>query len=382
MKHADIKSWARTTCQEVVRTSRIIAMDGTILFTPDGVGHYGAQWTRDFAYLVEHGAAFLDRQEVRKAIEVQLAGQRADGAVPDRMNAHLVPFYFPGDVSSATHVLGNGQNTSGSIGAVPALDNPMFLVSLVYYYHRHFSDAEFVQAVLPALRRGLDWLPLNRALVFNDSQRPSSTYGFQDTVAKGGHDLFCSLLHVIACRQMAELEPSKTVYWRDRAASTEENLGILWDDERGAYLAASEVCRQVDVWGNAFAVAHGIGDSARRKRVAQFLVREYDSFVYAGQVRHLPAPEFWERMFRQVSEGTYQNGGYWGTASGWLIQALQTVAPDLAARTLRALLQDYIHNGVLEWVSPRRGKGPDLYVATILNIWTLLNEAQREKTLL
>jgi hypothetical protein len=376
----DSRSWARAKCEEVVRTCRVTAVDGTALFTPDGVGHYGAMWTRDFAYLVEHGGEFLEQAEVRAAIEVLLAGQRADGAIPDRVNAHLVPIYFPGAVKGAINagealtMLQENHPLAlrGPMGIGPALDNPMFMVSLVYHYHRLFSDDAFVQAVLPALRHGLDWVPRNRGLVFNDPQRPSCTYGFQDNMAKGGHDLFCSLLYVVACRQMAELEPSEQKHWQARGSAAEESLWLLWDDDRGAYLAADEICRQVDVWGNAFAVAHTIGDHARRERVARYLADHYDSLVYAGQVRHLPAPEHWERMFKPIGEGTYQNGGYWGTASGWLIEALGTVDPSLSARTLEDLLTDYRKNGVLEWISPHGEKGPDLYVATIVNVWSLV----------
>lgn len=379
----DMQTWAPTKCEEVVHTCRVTAVDGTVLFTPDGVGHYGAQWTRDFAYLVEHGGEFLAQDEVRAAIDAQLAGQRADGAVPDRVNVNLVPIYHAGAVKGAINAgesltmlqEGNPKALHGPMGPVPTLDNPMFLVSLVYHYHRHFDDAAFVQEALPALRRGLDWVPRNRALVFNDAQRPASPYGFHDNVAMGGHLLFCSLLYVLACRQMAELEPAAAHEWLARAAEAEDNLCLLWDEDRGVYLAANEICRQVDVWGNAVLVAQDIGDAGRCERVARYLAQKHNTFVYAGQVRQLPAPEYWERMFKPIARDTYQNGGYWGTASGWLIAALRTVDAELAERTFEELLADYRQNGIREWVSPYAGSGPDLYVATIVNVWSLIKAA-------
>jgi hypothetical protein len=312
---------------------------------------------------------------VLAAIKVLLAGQSADGSIPDRVNTRLVPIYFPGALKGAINAAEaltmlqdkDPRALHGPMGAGPALDNPMFMVALVYNYHRFFNDDVFVAYALPALRRSLNFVPINRGLVFNDPQRPSCTYGFQDNIAKGGHDLFCTLLYVIACRQMEELEPSEAMHWHDRAAAAEENLWLLWDEEHGAYLAADEVCRQVDVWGNAFLVAQGIGDP-------QYLAKHYDSFIYAGQVRHLPKPEYWERMFKPIGEETYQNGGYWGTASGWMIEALRTVDPVLAKRTLGDLLDNYQKHGILEWISPQGGKGPDLYVATIVNVWSLVKD--------
>ena len=95
--------------------------------------------------------------------------------------------------------------------------------------------------------------------------------------------------------------------------------------------------------------------------MAQTLDDRYDTFVHQGQVRHLPAPEYWERIFKPIPEDTYQNGGYWGTASGWMIEALRTVDPALAEKTFRELIASYREEGVLEWIAPGGRKGPDLY---------------------
>ena len=229
-----------------------------------------------------------------------------------------------------------------------------------------------MRRALPVLRRGLAWVPLNRGLVFNESQERCSTYGFQDTVAKGGHDLFCSLLWVVACRQMAELEPEQARRWQVAGKEAEDALWLLWDEGQGVYLAANEVCAQIDIWGNAFAVAHQIGSAERRQRVVRWLTEHYDEYVWQGQVRHLPGQQTWQSLFCPVPAGTYQNGGYWGTASGWLTTALADSAPDLARRTMAELMAFYRQHGVLEWAAPDGRKGPDLYVASIMNVWTLV----------
>ncbi|MCJ7588770.1 MAG: hypothetical protein MUQ00_12850, partial [Candidatus Aminicenantes bacterium] len=79
----------------------------------------------------------------------------------------------------------------------------------------------------------------------------------------------------------------------------------------------------------------------KKERIIQYLAENYSRFIYLGQVRHLPEPEFWERTLIPVAPGTYQNGAYWGTASGWIAFALTERWPDLAARLVRALITDY-----------------------------------------
>ena len=39
---------------ELLRGCEKTAPDGTVLFTPDGVGNYDALWVRDFAYMTEY----------------------------------------------------------------------------------------------------------------------------------------------------------------------------------------------------------------------------------------------------------------------------------------------------------------------------------------
>jgi hypothetical protein len=85
-----------------------------------------------------------------------------------------------------------------------------------------------------------------------------------------------------------------------------------------------------------------------------------------GQVRHLPAGAYWERFLRDVPPGYYQNGGYWGTASGWLIEALADVDPALALRLFHDLVSDYRERGIHEWVNGATTHLPN-YVASATN---------------
>ena len=62
----------------LIHACRKVAFDGTVLFTPDGVGNYDALWTRDFGYMVEYCADLMDPEEIAEVI-VFLSSKAARG---------------------------------------------------------------------------------------------------------------------------------------------------------------------------------------------------------------------------------------------------------------------------------------------------------------
>ena len=320
---------------------RVFAHDGTVLFTPDGQGHYAALWTRDFAYVVENAYPLLDPGEVRAAIRYLLRGQRADGCIPDRVQAD-----------------GRAVYSAGAAGAPlgdPPTDNAQFMVGLVYEYVRCTGDLDLARQSLPALGRAMDHVPRSaEGLVAIAPGRRQSPYGFTDTVAKTGELLFSSLLYWDACDKMAALcaqcDEEEGLY-RRRAEAVERGLDRLWDPACGAYRAATVDNALIDVWGSVFAVYIGFAQGDRRERLLRFLRDRYEAYVWRGQVRHLLRGEHWERLLIPVEEGAYQNGAYWATASGWVLYALAQIDLALARRMLADLLHDFQENGVCECIN-------------------------------
>jgi hypothetical protein len=136
-----------------------------------------------------------------------------------------------------------------------------------------------------------------------------------------------------------------------RAAAIEKNIGSLWDDKAGMFLSASVDCRQIDVWGNAYAVAVDLPMAGRRDRIVDYLISNYDRYVWRGQVRHLPRGEYWQRQLYPVEKDRYQNGAFWATASGWVMKAIAGRAPELAMRMFRDLVKDFRTGGICECVN-------------------------------
>jgi hypothetical protein len=106
------------------------------------------------------------------------------------------------------------------------------------------------------------------------------------------------------------------------------------------------------VWGTLYALHLGVlgraQAAAARKTVAD-AVRS-GTIAFEGGVRHVPTDlDFsqttaWERSLSPVN--TYQNGAYWHTASGWLIEALWKQDRPLALQVFHEMLahlraQDY-----------------------------------------
>ncbi len=335
--------WLTEQTRQLIDGCRIKADDGTVIYCPDGKGHYGALWTRDFAYMVENCYDMIPSEHVEACIRYLFAGQRDDGCVPDRRQPNGLSVYFAGPVERPV-----GE---------PPLDNSQFMVFLVCGCAELTRNFNLFAEFAPKLDKAMDYIPRSvEGLVFNDPKKPHSPYGFTDTVGKTGHLFFESLLYWRACKRLAELhqrvgEGGKAEEYKHRAELIERNIDLLWDEEVGMFFAASIDCRQIDIWGNAYAIYIGFPLGEKRERVLQFLVQDYDRYVWHGQVRHLLKGEYWQRLLVPIQPDRYQNGAYWATASGWVIWALSQWKPELAKKMFCDLVDDFKAGGVCECVA-------------------------------
>jgi hypothetical protein len=349
------------TTRRLLEGCRVTAHDGTVLYTPDGKGNYRALWTRDFAYMVENAGDMMPAREVEACLRFLLRAQRADGVVPDRVQPDGVAVYSAGPPD---HPLGLAN-----------LDNPAFLVVAVDEHLKRLPEDRargFFLEWRSQLDRAMDWVPRSgRGLVYNDPERPHSPYGFTDTVAKTGELFMESLLDWTACRRMAERyekvgHAEKSANYRRVCRCIEQNLDGLWDDEQGAFLAATRDCRQVDVWGNAFALHLDLPLDNKKERVLHFLTTNLDRFVWHGQVRHLVKGEYWSRQLAPVPRERYQNGAYWATASGWVLEALARTNPEKARTMFDEMITDFRSRGICECINVDH-RQLDSYVVSATN---------------
>jgi hypothetical protein len=106
---------------------------------------------------------------------------------------------------------------------------------------------------------------------------------------------------------------------------------------------------QPDIMGSAFAVQLGVATPAQTTAIANYFDANYNAIVKDGQVRHLPGGMYWEDA--TSAPGTYQNGMFWGVASGWFASTLSLVNPTKSNQMMLDMVNSYQANGVNEYVN-------------------------------
>jgi hypothetical protein len=360
--------WLQNEAKSQLTGCQITAHDGTILYTPDGEGNYAALWTRDFGYMVENAIDLLPVKNVKAAIEYLLNGQREDGCIPDRVQADGLAVYSAGPVGNP-------------LGDPPA-DNTQFMVKLVADYVEHTKDYEFFAQHSKKLIAAMDYTTRSKnGLVYIDPANPHSPYGFTDTIQKTGELLFTSLLYWEACQRLYSLfnkihDDNTAKFFRNRGIQIEKSINILWDENASMFNAATIDCKQIDIWGNAYAIYIDFPLGDKKENIIDYLAAHFDEFVYKGQIRHIIEPDFWGKTLIPIKPGRYQNGAYWGTASGWIANALVKTHPFFTEKILTDLVTDYQERGPHECINSDYQQLNN-YVASVVNPWGAIKRLEK-----
>lgn len=337
---------------------------GFTLITP-GKDTYTSYWPRDFAMSVDSG--FITPGELRDHLLLTCRAQNgpsdrklANGlhlppwAIPDHINYDGRPTYYPG-----TYASGEDQG-AGACGRVPPIDDHYEFVHIAYTYWKATHDVQVFRtevngvSVFERLENAFasPTTDLNTALAQTTEADRAVGFGFCDGETHTGKLLFASLLRYRAAGELAEL--ARAVGRRERASAYRQvqkmiraNIIPTFADPKaiGGWLRAStEISRQADVWGTLFALHLNIlgraDADAARKTIADAVRR--GTITLEGGVRQVPTDmDFskttaWESSMCALN--TYQNGGYWHTASGWLIEALWKSDRKLALRVFDEMI--------------------------------------------
>jgi hypothetical protein len=206
---------------------------------------------------------------------------------------------------------------------------------------------------------------------------PHSGYGFCDVVDKRGHDLFCSLLWwesatILAskCKEAGQI--NKSLNWQKKADWVHQHIiPAFWDANEGLLLAATVRNKQPDIWGSAYAVAIGAVDDSYADRIAESLLSNYDRVVRNGQIRHTLSAAWMHILhecsdyryspignpLKQVEPGTYQNGGFWATPTGWFAIAIARKDKNKAGKLINDCTEYFKDNDIYECIDVNETTG-------------------------
>jgi len=329
---------------------------GITLITPGG--NYPAFWIRDYAMSLDCGLIGPDEM----LPQLKLIARCQNGpkqrkllsgcivppfSIADRIRLDGRSVYYPG-------VDDPGKIIDGKIfGPRPPADDHYYFVHIAWAYLRDTKDPAFLSETVEGLTI-LDRLikafnapevdPETGAVVAEPPRRMVG-FGFEDSLYMLGAMSFATLLRWRAAKQLAELcgavkKPEEAKEFLLIADNIAENIVPVFADpaEIGGWLrGATKQCRQPDVWATLFALHLGVlpKDAAGRalNTVVEAVANENHIIEYQGGVRHVPTTHdfsdttAWEGA---ANKGFYQNGAYWHTPAGWLVEALYPVEPAMA----------------------------------------------------
>jgi hypothetical protein len=334
--------WLEAKAQQLVRGSRVTMPNGTSGFEPAASGFYPAFWTRDYAYMVEGCPEAFANDELKNAC---LTLVNAIGPYNGVANTSVECIKPDGTVYHKPGWDAMGTNATA--------DNSQFTVDIAWRTYKITKDTALVNQTVDRLVATMNSVPRssNGLVWINPTvDWDRCPYGFTDSVRKTGNELFCSLLDVRASRELADLldvagRTTDAATWRAAAdAKVAAIQTTFWDPANtpsnpGLFYAATVKCHQFDVWGSALAVQLGVATADQATSIGNYLKNNYSTMVLDGQIREMPTPLFWQQSV--CGQGTNQNGGYWGTATGYFAAALKVVDPAKSQQTLLDMVNFY-----------------------------------------
>jgi hypothetical protein len=328
---------------------------GGVLIRPGGRDCYPAFWIRDYAISLESG--LISPEEQRHMLLLTASTQCNQswittggslipyGAIADHVRVDDGrPIYFPGTYSYEAQGV-------PEFGILPPISDQFFFVHMAYMYLKTTGDSSILDFEIKGLRL-FQRLEIayhsatsrsNIPLVYTTEHLRGVDFGFRDVQVITGDLCFPSILKFRASHEMAWLSKQldlsqKAASYTKTAEKLKELIPLVFSDSRGMLKASNGRSGQADVWSTALAVHLGILEGESLEKTCHFLANAYleGTLAYRGNIRHiLTTDDFSETSAWEISlaqKNTYQNGAYWGTPVGWVVDAISRVDPKAAQK--------------------------------------------------
>lgn len=339
---------------------------GGTLIRPGGRDAYPSFWIRDYAMSLETG--FISKKEQQHMLLLTASTQCDQswitkggslipvGAIADHVRIdNSKPIYFPGTYSY------EGQGTV-EWGTLPPYCDQFFFVHMAYYYVKSTGDRKILlkeingTRLIDRLKTAFHMPPANddNHIVYATEAIRGVDFGFRDAISITGELSFASILKYRAANELAELlqliRSKEAGKYKEIASTIKKAIPALFMDLRGMLLASTGKSNQPDVWSTALAVYLGVLEGEELEKTCRFLSASYTAgtLSYKGNIRHiLTSDDFNENTAWEISlasKNTYQNGAYWGTPTGWVCYAINSVNKQLAADLANEFIADLREN--------------------------------------
>jgi len=334
---------------------------GGTLIRPGGRSCYPAFWIRDYAMSLESG--FVTKAEQKHMLQLTAATQCDQtwitssgsmvpiGAIADHVRIDdRKPIYYPGTYD---------YNSQGgkTWGMFPPYGDQYFFIHMAYFYVKTTSSRRYLLSEINGMRL-IDRLEMaykvpptqqEGVVVYTTDEFRGVDFGFRDAISITGDLCFPSILKYRASVELAELleltnRKDKAEAYRATAKRLKSEIQSVFSDQRGMLLASTGKSKQADVWSTALAIYFELLEGEHLEMSCLFLRDAYlkGTLASRGNIRHvLTCDDFSESTAWEVSitgKNGYQNGGYWGTPTGWVCKAIAKV--DIAAA--KQLAKEYI----------------------------------------
>jgi hypothetical protein len=307
------------------------------LLMPQSGGGYSGVWPDDSLYPLMALPALANKAEMRGTLEFLGDSVLDLEYVPDRIEPDGLPVLSPGpsDKPPMTHRM--------------PLHLPGAWVRLLDYYERFGVAIPRKKAWARLIERSVNCVPFANGLAYADPQRPPIGFGYLDSIKITGWELLSSLALMRGLERAVTLFESDTStdirdHWARLAKGIRANLHRLYDAEIGGYVEGSRAGHQFSVWGNGLVCSLAAPEA--KARIVQFYRDHQTKIFLLGCTRQIAEPG-WEG---NGPGGSYQNGGFWGTGTGYVLPALAEQDPAFAVQLAEELVRNLPKIDFAEWI--------------------------------
>src|ERR1017187_2658395 len=328
----------------VLEAATLQLSNGLTLFLPSKIGGYSGVWPDDSIYPFIADPKLAVKSELSALLDFLTPSVVEMRQLPDRVEPDGLPILSPGT-----------WNRPPMTDRMP-LHLPGAWVRLLSYYQGMGVEIPRKREWSQVVSRSFDLNSFACGLAYSDPQHPAIGFGFMDSVMISGFELMSSLVLYRGLQRALvlfqdEMNASTLARWKHLAREIPANLYRLYDPAIGGYVEGSRQGHQFSVWGNG--LAYSLAPDDAKRQIFDFYLKNRSKIFRGGYTRQMAEPNGWEgpgqpKLF-------YQNGGFWGTGTGYVLPVLYDHDPTVALELANELVQNLPKVDYCEWLDPVSG---------------------------